>query len=98
MYLITIVTQACIETFAAMDILTPRGLKAKCSGSLMYLFTKLMAPFSYTQYLIINLHIMAIAGRRLSNWKKTLKVVFKRYSQISKVRCRNLAFNVGVAI
>ena len=43
----------------------------------MYLFTKLMAPFSYIQYLIINLHIGAIAGRRLSNWKKTLKVYLK---------------------
>ena len=64
----------------------------------MYLFTKLMAPFSYIQYLIINLYIGPIAGRRLSNWKMILKVVFKRYSQISKIRCRNLSFNVGVAI
>ena len=64
----------------------------------MYLFTKLMAPFSYIQYLIINLHIGAIAGRRLSNWKKTLILVFKRYSHISKIKCRHLAFNVGVAI
>ena len=81
-----------------MDILTPRWLKLNVSGRLMYLFTKLIASFSYIQYLIINLHIGAIAGRRLSNWKKTLKVLFKRYSQISKIRCKNLAFNVGVTI
>ena len=51
----------------------------------MYLFTKLISPFSYIQYLIINLHIGAIAARRLSNWKKTLKVVLKDTSKSLKV-------------
>ena len=51
----------------------------------MYLFTKLMAPFSYMQYLIINLHIGAITARRLSNWKKTLKVVLKGTSKSLKL-------------
>ena len=51
----------------------------------MYLFTKFMALFSYIQYLIINLHIGAIAGRRLSNWKKTLKVVLKDTSKSLKL-------------
>ena len=51
----------------------------------MYLFTKLMAPFSYMQYLIINLNMGAIAGRRLSNWKKTFKVELKGTSKSLKL-------------